>query len=452
MTNWFLFNLDVWPLVKATSAITFLYAISTVPYFRLIFESRASYGGLLVSKNGRPGNTMFKRLIFSAWLVSNVVNVITSSTLLHVFFITINFLFCRYFFVSQRFNGVARGAGAPGYMIYWLSFFQLLLAAAFLIDVPLATTLYIIHFDFALIMISAGIYKIRTGYLHGRGMEYGLANPMWSRFHKFFSMQKVDSPIFLFFNVSAVFVEIIIGFSLLFSLRILNVFAGILLILMFLLLLILTRLGFLPITMIAVGLILAQPSSFDLGDLGILQLIFMLSVCFFSLMTVIHNWTSYENFYIRNRFFRTMGKVSTWLSGGIIWSVFSANHTEILVEVLKDGKFEPTQKFNVHHGIASTSLATFRRYFPTKSDEWNLRAKTFLRYLSVKNSNPSLRLSMIMKLDKSFSFVWIEEWSLIEKDDQISVSEITPSYNWLTPTVRRFGFKLSKNLGDYSQG
>src|SRR4051812_3296746 len=31
----------------------------------------------------------------------------------------INVCFCRYFFISMRWNGILRGMGAPGFMTYW---------------------------------------------------------------------------------------------------------------------------------------------------------------------------------------------------------------------------------------------------------------------------------------------------------------------------------------------
>src|SRR5260370_30720419 len=33
--------------------------------------------------------------------------------------------------------------------------------------------------DLAFIMLSAGLYKARSGYRHGRGMQFGLTNPQW---------------------------------------------------------------------------------------------------------------------------------------------------------------------------------------------------------------------------------------------------------------------------------
>jgi hypothetical protein len=92
----------------------------------------------------------------------------------------INLLLCRYFFVHMRWKGVLRGMGAPGFMTYWLS------AAVFLTEYtthyapevrPL--TLLVLQVDFALIILSAGVYKCTAGFPRNHGMELGLVNPEW---------------------------------------------------------------------------------------------------------------------------------------------------------------------------------------------------------------------------------------------------------------------------------
>jgi hypothetical protein len=92
----------------------------------------------------------------------------------------INLLWCRYFFVHMRWKGVLRGMGAPGYMTYWLG------AAIFLLEYTLhyapqvrPLALLVLQIDFALIILSAGVYKITAGFPRNHGMELGLVNPEW---------------------------------------------------------------------------------------------------------------------------------------------------------------------------------------------------------------------------------------------------------------------------------
>jgi hypothetical protein len=99
----------------------------------------------------------------------------------------LNLFFCRYFFVHMRWKGVLRGMGAPGYMTYWLS------AAVFLLEYtfhfasnvrPLA--LLVLQVDFALIILSAGVYKCTAGFPKNHGMELGLVNPEWGYWWRFY--------------------------------------------------------------------------------------------------------------------------------------------------------------------------------------------------------------------------------------------------------------------------
>ena len=105
----------------------------------------------------------------------------------------VNLLLCRYFFVHMRWKGVLRGMGAPGYMTYWLA------AAVFLLEYtahyapavrPLA--LLVLQVDFALIMLSAGVYKCTAGFPRNHGMELGLVNPEWGYWWRFYKNLSPD--------------------------------------------------------------------------------------------------------------------------------------------------------------------------------------------------------------------------------------------------------------------
>lgn len=91
-----------------------------------------------------------------------------------------NLVICRELFIRMRWKGVLRGMGAPGFIAYWLG------GAVFLLELvtryapavrPLA--LLAIQVDFALIFLSAGIYKLRAGYRRNYGVDLGLVNPEW---------------------------------------------------------------------------------------------------------------------------------------------------------------------------------------------------------------------------------------------------------------------------------
>lgn len=122
-------------------------------------------------------NPVVHPLLMFAWFLCAVALVLGKWIVLAAF---INLFFCRYFFVHMRWKGVLRGMGAPGYMTYWLS------AAVFLTEFTLhyapeirPLTLLVLQVDFALIMMSAGVYKCTAGFPKNHGMELGLVNPEW---------------------------------------------------------------------------------------------------------------------------------------------------------------------------------------------------------------------------------------------------------------------------------
>jgi hypothetical protein len=123
-------------------------------------------------------------VVMAIWFTCAISLVMGRWTVLAAF---VNLLLCRYFFVHMRWKGVLRGMGAPGFMTYWLA------AAVFLLEYtahyalpvrPLA--LLVLQVDFALIMLSAGVYKCTAGFPRNHGMELGLVNPEWGYWWRFY--------------------------------------------------------------------------------------------------------------------------------------------------------------------------------------------------------------------------------------------------------------------------
>ena len=97
----------------------------------------------------------------------------------------------RYYFIQKRWSSIRRGFGAPGFMSHWVVFYLLLIESSAWLDssgrLPSAV-LTLMRFDFALIILCAGVCKMLCGYFVNAGMEYGGANPIWgyywNSFHK----------------------------------------------------------------------------------------------------------------------------------------------------------------------------------------------------------------------------------------------------------------------------
>src|SRR4030095_3115354 len=113
----------------------------------------------------------------------------------------VNFLLCHYFFVQMRWKGVLRGMGAPGFIAYWLGAAVLLIeyTRRFAPDL-LGLGLLVLQVDFAFIMLSAGAYKFSAGYRQNDGMEFGLVNPEWGYWTRFWGRRRPSGWWFRLFN------------------------------------------------------------------------------------------------------------------------------------------------------------------------------------------------------------------------------------------------------------
>lgn len=154
------------------------FLLMTLPHGRRFFMSER-WGGYTESSTWVDAvqNPVAYPLLMASWLLAAGLLVVGWGGWAPALW---NLLLCRYFFVRLRWRGVARGMGAPGFMTYWLG------AAVFLLELTARVAperrglaVLVLQVDFALIMLSAGLYKLSAGYLRNFGMEFGLANPQW---------------------------------------------------------------------------------------------------------------------------------------------------------------------------------------------------------------------------------------------------------------------------------
>lgn len=120
-----------------------------------------------------------------------------------------------YVHIDRRFESLARGAGAVGYIPYFTLAY--LMTVGFVNNyVPqptqafrVVTTAYTL--TWAAILLNSGIVKTQEGYLVGKGIRSFLTNPHWSRWWKWFQDNGLPSKLIMFLGVSGVSAEVLGG-------------------------------------------------------------------------------------------------------------------------------------------------------------------------------------------------------------------------------------------------
>jgi hypothetical protein len=323
----------------------------------------------------------------------------------------VNVLLCRYYFIAMRWSGVLRGMGAPGFMTYWLGVAVLLLEYT-LHHAPLmrSLALLVLQVDWALIMVTAGIYKFTAGYPRNLGMELGMANPQWGTWASFYAGVRPSHWCFWFLNQMAWTTEIAAGILMLIPQT--RWIGGMLISMSFLFVGSQIRLNHLTVLLALTGLLFITADSPPspvlitlLGDRPLPNPVVAFDSSFvnYALAMVLMGYLIllpaaytglYYNFYGRKRL---PGALQPWLErytnffGMILWRVFSVNLIDFFIRIYLKPRApdaEPTlvsnygwggpPRFNhVGESIAITTVFTTLKYYP---DNVELFQERLLRY------------------------------------------------------------------------
>jgi hypothetical protein len=300
----------------------------------------------------------------------------------------------------MRWKGALRGMGAPGFMTYWLA------AAVFLLEYtsacaphlrPLA--LLVIQADYAFIMLSAGVYKATAGYPQNQGMEWGMVNPQWGYWHKFFRNVSPKHWLFWVLNQGAWSLEVLAAVLMLIPPT--RFYGGALMIVSFVFIATQIRLGLLCEMVIVGGLMfvpagtiwdqgltamtpswLVQPQAAITVSAALNVTVAAALWAYLILLPVAHAGL-FWNFYAHKAFPRPLQRALeayTNFFGIIIWRVFSVDHTNFCIQIYRQrgddstsrtlvSKYdEPWGRFDcVGESIAITCVFTSLKYYPSNS-------------------------------------------------------------------------------------
>ena len=434
----------------------------SLPHWRRFFMSER-WGGYAESSREidfiqNPFGTLIVALL---WFSSLVLLTLGHWTTLAAL---VNLILCYYFFVRMRWKGILRGMGAPGFMAYWLGVVVFLLEYALHHQPSLSPlVLLVAQVDFALIMLSAGIYKFTAGYASNHGMEGGMVNPQWGYWWWLYQRVSPRHALFPFLNHMAWSLEVIAGVMMLLPPT--RFIGALLMVGSFVFIATHIRLALLCEMVIVCCVLFFYPGSY--GDQIINFLIPSVTVpatvvlpsafdklieislwLYLVLLPLAHAGLFY-NFYKRRSLPAVIQRALetyTNIFGIIIWRVFSADHTNFFLRVYErprasnDSERAIVSRFGLRDGslrynhvgesIVLTTLFTTLKYYPSNNQIFHDR---LLRYARTIKQTPDSVLDFdyisIKKADDRFEFVTVATYTVDVAAGTIDENLFDPSFS-----------------------
>ncbi len=282
------------------------------------------------------------------------------------------FLCMRYLFVSGANSRIAT-FGAVGHICFVTAAYLFFFEAAFVLDPSHTLALFIqtvLAIEIGIIMLSSGVHKYFSGYLHESGFEYALVNPSWGKFFFFFKKLKPSSWFFKVNNYAAVSSELLIG--LFFFLPQTRIFGAYLLLITFLYVFLTVRVNILPLLMMSLTLLYIKPIAFHFPILNeavpqfvipeaaiqLIKAIFILYLALYILITLVrmlqmNGKVAIPTFLIKPMRFFIRARPC------FEWSVFTFKFTHFFIKITKVSKRTKTITATLFDGFSKNYRELF---------------------------------------------------------------------------------------------
>ncbi len=353
----------------------------------------------------------------------------------------VNALLCHYYFVQMRWRGVLRGMGAPGFIAYWLGVAVLLVEYTRRHAPELhGVALLVLQVDFALVMLSAGIYKFSAGYRHNNGMELGMVNPEWGYWTAFWARLPPSAWWFRVFNELAWLTEVVAAVLMLLPPT--RALGGMLILVSFVFIATQIRLGFLAEMVIVCCLLFVSPDSMVspwlesvfagarapdvVAGPAVVNAMLGAGLWIYLLLLPPVRAGLMYNFYAKKSlpsWIQRPFEAYTNLFGLILWRVFSADITNFFVQIRERDRDGTTRLISdwgrslrfrqVAESITVTSLFTTLKYYPSNRELFTERLLRYARTIPhATGSTLVFEYVSVVKRDDRFDFVAIAEYEV----------------------------------------
>jgi hypothetical protein len=378
-------------------------------------------------------------------------------------------LIFRHFYIKNRWKNLFRGGGAPGFMSHQTALFLLLLEAAALLDrsgLLGDRVLLMYRIDLGVILLCSGTYKSLSGYLHGEGMEYGLANPMWGYWFRIFRRVNPRGIFVRLQDLAAAGGQVVMGTLLLFP-QTSAIGAG-LCILGFLALVPVVRLGRLAVLMGAIPLLWLPPLGVHFAPVqnfspiatppAVLTALTVLIFGYIALLPVV-KVMQYLNLFRSISFPRPIQAALTRYANFvpiIMWRVFTPDVTNFFVRIyavdrssgaqtpllVEDGTYAYREIFtrfrwsarflHVTESIALTTVFTTLKYFRSQRGLFEERLRDYARTLG---TDERLRFEYvsIAKGEKSFEYLAVADFFVDPVSGEVTEHRLDADFDYGAP-------------------
>ena len=376
----------------------------------------------------------------------------------------INLLLCRYFFVHMRWKGVLRGMGAPGFMTYWLS------AAVFLLEYTLHVApaarplaLLVLQVDFALIMLSAGVYKCTAGFPRNNGMELGLVNPEWGYWWRYYRQKSPNHPLIWTLNQLAWSTEVVAALLMLIPPT--RFIGALLIIISFFFIATHIRLALLCHMVMLCGVLFfhagslgeqfaaffvsaQSPAVYTAGPaLSIVNQLLVYALWVYAVLLPLSYFGIYYNFFARKHLpapLQRILEVYTNFFGIIMWRVFTIDLINFFPNIYRQPRLGGARSLITRYGwragsvrfshvgesITLTCLFTTLKYYPSNHDIFVERLMRYARTIPCPHDAVLVfEYIGIEKDEKQFAFLAVAEYIVDPLNETVTEKVLNERYD-----------------------
>jgi hypothetical protein len=407
-------------------------------------------------------------------------------------------LIFRHYFIANRWKNPFRGGGAPGFMSHWVVLYLLLFEGARWLDPSgqlVALVRLMSNVDFGVILLCSGTYKALSGYLHGEGMEYGLANPFWSYFFGWFRRRRPSFPAFRLQDIWASFAQISTGLCLILGAAPtmpwqLRGAGAVLCILSFGYLVPMVRLGRLSVLMMVpamwflpeFGWALPEPLALALPPVTAPEpLRWALAgagIAYLAVLPLVKAM-QYLNLFAKVELWKPLQRALTWYANRvpiIMWRVFTPDVTNFFIRIFRVDRASGTRTKLVHEettysyrdlrswrrsarflhvteSIVLTTVFTLLKYFRSQRPLFEERLRAYAATLG-EGEGPDASLLQfeyvaILKGEREFEFLPVSRFTLDLTSGELRETRLVPEFEYDAP-AKHSHIKETAGFGTYA--